>query len=97
MSTFSRRRRGQWGALKTDIERSIRHVKEQGWCAASWQPEVVAVATPLETADAVYALNLSLSSNEPTAAVARRIAPKLLALKAEVAMALEKSIWQLSS
>jgi DNA-binding IclR family transcriptional regulator len=94
MSTFSRRRRGQWSTLKTDIERSIRHVQQHGWCAVSWQPEVVAVATPLVTTDAIYVLNMSLSTTEPTAAVAGLLAPKLLALKAEVAMALEKSTWQ---
>jgi DNA-binding IclR family transcriptional regulator len=90
MTTFSQRR-GQWNALKKDIERSIRDVHEQGWCAASWQPEVVAVATPIVTTDAVYALNMSLSTTEPTAAVARAISPKLLTLKAEVAAALEES------
>ena len=91
MSKFSHRRRGQWTKLKSDIERSICDVHEQGWCAASWQPEVVAVSTPLKTADAVYALNMSLSTSEPTAAVARSIVPKLLALKAEITSALERS------
>ncbi|MBX3620407.1 MAG: helix-turn-helix domain-containing protein [Rhizobacter sp.] len=97
MASFAQRRRGgQWAALRLDIERSIRNVTQHGWCAASWQPEVVAVATPLETADAVYALNMSLSTPEPTATMARQIAPKLLALKAEIATALEKSTWQLT-
>jgi DNA-binding IclR family transcriptional regulator len=96
MSTFRRRRRRQWDALRTEIERSIRQVNEQGWCAASWQPEVVAVATLLETADAAYALNVSMSTTEPTAAAARSIAPKLLMLKAEITAALSKSIWQLT-
>lgn len=94
MAAFGRRRRKQWNELKADIERAIRHVKEHGWCAASWQPEVVAVATPLITTDACYVLNMSLSTTEPADAVARRLAPKLLALQAEVATALEKSAWQ---
>lgn len=96
MSTFSHRR-GRWSELKRDIERSIRDVHEQGWCAASWQPEVVAVATPLETTDAVYALNMSLSTTEAPAEAARSLAPKLLVLKAEITSALEKSTWQFTA
>ncbi|MCW5658735.1 MAG: IclR family transcriptional regulator [Burkholderiaceae bacterium] len=95
MSTFRRRRSGQWNALKADIERAIREVRAHGWCTASWQPEVVAVATPFETVDAVYVLNMSLSTTEAVSAVARRLAPKLLALKNDVALALDKSTWHL--
>lgn len=96
MSTFSRKRAGrQWHELKAEIERSIRDVEEHGWCVASWQPEVVAVATPLATADAIYVLNVSLSTSEAATAVARRLAPKLLTLKNDVAWALEKSSWLL--
>jgi DNA-binding IclR family transcriptional regulator len=97
MSAFGRRRRGQWKALKAQIEASIRQVRDEGWCAASWQPEVVAVATPFETADAVYVLNISLSTQETAAAVARRMAPKLLALKADIAACLERSAWERAS
>lgn len=94
MSTFSRRRKGQWAALKAEIEQAIRQVRQDGWCAASWQPEVVAVAAPVVTVDAMYVLNISLSTNEPLAVVASRTAPKLLTLKADVALALEKSGWE---
>ena len=52
---------------------------------------MVAVAAPLETADAVYVLNISLSTAEPTAGVAQRLAPKLMALKADIAIALDRS------
>lgn len=97
MSSFRRRRGSSWHTLKTEIERSIRDVREQGWCAASWQPEVVAVATPLQTTDAIYVLNISLSTAEPIATVARRLAPKLLVLKDEVALALERADWGVAS
>jgi DNA-binding IclR family transcriptional regulator len=90
MATFRARRRAQWSTLKPELERAMRHVADHGWCTASWQPEVVAVAAPLETADAVYVLNMSLSTVEPGAAVAERLAPKLLALKAEVSAALDR-------
>ena len=42
----------------------IRDVHESGFCAASWQPEVVALATPLQAANSFYSLNVSVSSGE---------------------------------
>jgi DNA-binding IclR family transcriptional regulator len=90
MISFGRRRRGQWTSLKAEIERSIRQVHEEGYCAASWQPEVVAVATPLTTPDATYVLNMSLLTTDPFVKAVRRLAPKLLALKNEVLVALDK-------
>ena len=90
MQGFKRRRPGQWPALKADIERAIRHVDEQGYCAAAWQPEVVAVATPLVTPDAIFVLNLSLSTADDVESVAGRLAPKLLALRSETLAALDR-------
>ncbi|MCG7193904.1 hypothetical protein LDP44_30140, partial [Pseudomonas aeruginosa] len=52
---------------------------------ASWQPGVIALATPLEgIGGPALALNLSLATDEPLAAVEQRHAPALLALKARI-------------
>jgi len=90
MGLFARRRRGQWAALKSEIDLAVRQVRDEGWCAAAWQPEVVAVAAPVVTRDAILVLNLSLSTTDPLATVARRLAPKLLALRDETLMALDR-------
>lgn len=34
-------------ALEREIRDAVAHVARHGWCAASWQPEVVAMSTPL--------------------------------------------------
>ncbi|MCA0405356.1 MAG: IclR family transcriptional regulator [Proteobacteria bacterium] len=53
-------------ALEQHIRDGVRSVEDNGYCAASWQPEVVALAAPLILPDMpIYALNMSLATNEP--------------------------------
>jgi len=80
MGLLARRRGRQWPALRKEIEQARADVQSQGHCAASWQPEVVAIAAPLVTEDAIYVFNLSLSTLEPPAAISRELGPSLLAL-----------------
>jgi DNA-binding IclR family transcriptional regulator len=89
MESFRRRRPAQWSPLRAQILAAARQVRAAGYCAASWQPEIVALASPLVTPDATYALNLSLSTTEPIESVAERLAPKLLTLRGQVLAALE--------
>ena len=89
MESFRRRRPAQWSALRAQILAAGRQVRTDGYCAASWQPEIVALASPLVTPDATYVLNLSLSTTEPIESVAERLAPKLLTLRGQVLAALE--------
>jgi DNA-binding IclR family transcriptional regulator len=89
MESFRRRRPAQWSALRAQILEAARKVGTDGYCSASWQPEIVALASPLVTPDAIYVLNLSLSTTEPIESVADRLAPKLLTLRGQVLAALE--------
>jgi DNA-binding IclR family transcriptional regulator len=84
LAHFRRTRRSQWEALGPALAAAIRDVEETGFCAAAWQPEVVALATPLLFKGARYALNVSLSTAEPLAAAVRELAPTLLALSARI-------------
>ena len=79
-SLFKRRRGAQWPHIAAAIEQAIRDVEARGFCAASWQPEVVALAAPLRTVAGTYALNVSVSTNEPIAAAVRQLSPRLLGL-----------------
>ena len=88
MQGFRRRRPAQWPALKAEILAAIAQVESQGFCAASWQPEIVALASPLAIDGATYVLNLSLSTTEPMDAVAQRLGTTLLALRGQVLAAL---------
>lgn len=77
----SRRCEARAVQLVVDIEAAIADVKANGYCIASWQPEVIAIATPLN--HPVYktdALNISLSTAEAPESVVERCAPILLSL-----------------
>jgi DNA-binding IclR family transcriptional regulator len=77
----SRRCETRAGQLALDIEAAIADVKSKGYCAASWQPEVIAIATPLNhPAYKAHALNISLSTVEGPEGVIDRYAPILLCL-----------------
>lgn len=84
LETFKQRRGRHWPALARDISVAGNSVRTRGYCAAAWQPEVVAVATPLRIGHDIYVLNLSTSTNEPLASTARILADPLLALAAEI-------------
>ncbi len=70
-------------ALQAEIEQAIHSVQTTGFCYAAWQPEVVAVATPLLFRDkqTCYALNLSVSGEPDPNAVVQNLGHELLLLK----------------
>jgi DNA-binding IclR family transcriptional regulator len=84
MHVFRSRRAEAWPTLKAAIEQARVDVADKGYCAASWQPEVVALAAPLEVAGAQYVINVSLSTAEPMDEVAKELSPALLDLIAKV-------------
>ena len=87
LAYFRRARKEHWPELEPGMLGAILDVEQSGYCAASWQPEVVAVATPLSFEGADYALNMSVSTAEPGSAVVRRLAPLLLQLKQDIVLA----------
>lgn len=89
---FQRRCLAHWPEVQAEILTAIRQVHEQGFCAASWQPEVVAMAVPLHTVEGVYVLNLSVSTEEPLARVERELSGSLTALAAELQDALAREV-----
>src|SRR5690606_10732864 len=84
LDCFATRRGKQWPTLQAEIDAALRSVALHGYCAASWQAEVVAVATPLVTPDAIYALNCSVSTSEPLEEVVSALHRPLLQLRAEI-------------
>ena len=88
---FRQRRPRQWNTLEQQIERAIQDVERLGYCAASWQPSVVAVSTPLQVDQGTYALNVSLSTDQNFDEVVRRLAQPLLQLRNEIVAEIENS------
>lgn len=84
LDEFKRRRPQQWPALGHALDAARESIRQRDVCAASWQPEVVAVATPMENQDSTYVLNVSVSSADPIERVVRQLRPRLLELKQRI-------------
>lgn len=81
MAQFKARRASGWPALESEIAEAIDNVRRQGYCAASWQPEVVALATPVVMEDhPVYVLNMSVSTQAQPPAVIGELSSQLMDL-----------------
>jgi DNA-binding IclR family transcriptional regulator len=64
-------------------------VEQRGYCTASWQPEVVALATPLVVPDGpIYVLNVSVSTAATPRDAEAELSGALLDLSLKVAAAL---------
>jgi DNA-binding IclR family transcriptional regulator len=75
--------------MAQDLAQSMECVRLRGYCAASWQAEVVALATPLVVDGyPVYVLNMSVTTPDPIDQVADALVPQLLALAARLRAAL---------
>jgi DNA-binding IclR family transcriptional regulator len=91
MARFKARRAARgWRLLERDIEQAIADVGSLGYCRASWQPEVVALAAPLRhgAQGSVCVLNMSVNSTEPPGRVADRLSAPLLELARRIGRAL---------
>jgi DNA-binding IclR family transcriptional regulator len=88
---FRHRRQRSWSVLSAELEAAFASLHESGFCAASWQPEVIAVAAPLVTSEMTYAVNVSVLTTDPHDEVVSRLAPKLLTLRDDIKFALERA------
>jgi DNA-binding IclR family transcriptional regulator len=81
MGLFRDRRGAGWRELSREIDEAIQSVQRNGYCWASWQPQVVALATPVVVPDhPVYVLNMSTAGDDTPAAVIERLSQPLLGL-----------------
>ena len=81
---FKRRNGRHWPEIKGSIEASMDSMKTKGYCWASWQPEVVAVATAFTSAEGICVMNVSVSTQEDAEHWVAELAPKLMRLKEDI-------------
>ncbi|WP_307639736.1 IclR family transcriptional regulator [Variovorax paradoxus] len=63
LAKFRDARRCEWGRIRDEIKAAMASVEQRGYCVASWQPEVVALAAPLVIADRpIYVFNVSVTT-----------------------------------
>jgi DNA-binding IclR family transcriptional regulator len=83
INQFKRRKASATKALIADVQKSIRAVRRDGYCAVSWQPGVLAVATPIVLDGLpVYVLKMSTQDIEPTEALGAEIGRYLMVFAA---------------
>lgn len=87
---FRQRRAKQWPlTLLDEIERAIHDVQTKGFCAASWQPGVVAVALPLTMLGTTYVLNTSMTTHENFEYIVKKMARPLQELLKDITESIE--------
>ncbi len=94
LSALRARNSKTWPGLRVQILASIAQVHQVGYCAVSWQRDVIAVASTVSLQGATYALNASVLSSEPFEQVVDMLAPILLDTKVRIqeALALGSSV-----
>lgn len=89
---FRQRRGADWPKLEREISLAGESVLKRGFCAAAWQPEVVALATPVVLPGRpILALNLSVGTQASIAAVSKEFGSALLDLADRIGDELRKS------
>ena len=85
MHAFERRGRSGWARLAREITHAVDAVHRNGFCVASWQPEVIALAAPLVIpGHRLLVLNFSVRTVESQDSVVRELAAPLLRLRDEI-------------
>ncbi len=83
IALFRRRSAAATKALINQVQKSIRAIRRDGYCAVSWQPGVLAVATPIMLEGLpVYALNMSVQDVEPSEVLGAELGEYLIAFAA---------------
>jgi len=82
LARFRARRKGDWSRLREDIKAAAQSVEQRGYCVASWQAEVIAVATPLMLPSGqIYILNASVTTASSIQEIEKELSSPLLALR----------------
>lgn len=85
------RRGARWRTLSRELASAIDSVHRNGFCWASWQPQVVAVATPIVVKDQpIYVLNMSMTGDVPPGEVLERLREPLRMLARQLHGAIEQ-------
>lgn len=89
MAQLKVKRRKRWRKLEKEFAEAATSVERYGYCVACWQPQVIALATPLSSARRpIHVLNVSVTTEEPKASVIRALEQPLLALAADLRQAI---------
>lgn len=89
LAQLGRQRPSGWRTLREEIQQAVQLFAGTGYCVATWQPEVVAIATPLRApGGAIYVLNMSVTTQESAPEIEAELATPLMALAERLVKAL---------
>lgn len=81
IARFRDQRGSGWRDLAREIDAARASVAQHGYCWATWQPQVVALATPVVVDDhPIYVLNMSITGDTEAKEVVDRLSEPLLSL-----------------
>ena len=91
LAHFKKNRGRGWPELETVLKEAISSVRSRGFCVASWQPEVVAIATPLEIpGHPIHVLNMSVATPLPPEAITAQLGGTLITLATQLQEAIQQ-------
>jgi DNA-binding IclR family transcriptional regulator len=89
LASLEQRGSRHWKATRAQILDAIDQVRRHGYCVASWQPEVVALATPLAIPGyRTIVLNFSVRTTDAPSDVAANLASPLQQLRDAIVQAM---------
>ncbi|MBI1201832.1 MAG: helix-turn-helix domain-containing protein [Rhodopseudomonas sp.] len=89
MAQLKARRLRRWAGIEQDIAEAAASVARKGYCVATWQPQVVALAAPIVSARGpIYVLNVSVTSEAAVSTLVRQLEPPLLLLLSRLRQAI---------
>jgi len=92
LARLEQRHARDWPQIRQEIEQAISDVRTTGFCITSWQPQVVALSTPMVFKDhPVHVLNMSLFTEQSIDAVRDTLAPALLRLRKTIMTRIESA------
>lgn len=87
---FKRRNGRHWPEVKKGLEESMNSMRSKGYCWASWQPEVLAVATAFSSPEGICVMNVSVSTQDDLERWVEVLAPKLVQLREDIGSELSR-------
>jgi DNA-binding IclR family transcriptional regulator len=86
------KRRKHWRALRREIAEAAKQVEGKGYCTASWQPQVIALAAPLIIPSRpIHVVNVSVTTKASPTSVVNGLEAPLLKLAAEIQRAIAEA------
>ncbi len=91
MAMFAARRSAAaWTPIASEIDAAVHDVQTHSFCAAAWQPEVVALAVPLHVpGQPVHVLNMSVTGPASISTVSAQLSGPLLILAGKIVEGME--------